>query len=53
MVAVDGGIFNYGDAGFFGSGGNLGRTAVGLIAEPSGPGYSLIDTDGSRTDYGW
>jgi hypothetical protein len=53
LVAVDGGIFNYGDAGFFGSGGSLGRTAVGLIAEPSGPGYSLIDTDGSRTDYGW
>ncbi len=52
LVASDGGIFNYGDAGFYGSGGSAGRTAVGLIASPTGPGYSLIDTDGTRTAFG-
>ena len=52
LVASDGGIFNYGDAGFYGSGGSAGRTAVGLIASPTGPGYALIDTDGTRTAFG-
>ncbi len=53
LVATDGGIFTFGDAGFHGSGGSAGRTAVGLIASPGGPGYALIDSDGTRTNFGW
>ncbi len=53
MVASDGGIFTYGDAGFFGSGGGSGATAVGIIASPNGPGYALVDADGTRTDFGF
>jgi hypothetical protein len=53
LVASDGGIFTFGDATFHGSGGNAGRTAVGLIVSPTGPGYALIDADGSRTNFGF
>jgi hypothetical protein len=53
LVAADGGIFTYGDAGFYGSGGSSGATAVGIIASPTGPGYALIDADGTRTDFGF
>ncbi len=53
LVASDGGIFTFGDAGFYGSGGSAGRTAVGLIASPSSPGYALIDSDGTRNNFGW
>ncbi len=53
LVASDGGIFTFGDARFFGSGGSAGRTAVGLIASPGSPGYALIDSDGTRSNFGW
>ena len=53
LVASDGGIFTFGDAQFHGSGGSAGRTAVGLIASPTSPGYALIDLDGTRTNFGW
>jgi hypothetical protein len=53
LVASDGGIFTFGDATFHGSGGNAGRTAVGLIVSPTGPGYALIDADGTRTNFGF
>ena len=53
LVASDGGVFTFGDAGFFGSGGSAGRSAVGLIASPRSPGYALIDSDGTRNDFGW
>jgi hypothetical protein len=53
LVASDGGIFTFGDATFHGSGGNAGKTAVGLIVSPTGPGYALIDADGTRTDFGF
>ena len=53
LVASDGGIFAFGDAAFYGSEGNTGRTAVGLITSPGGPGYAVIDTDGTRDNFGW
>jgi hypothetical protein len=53
LVASDGGIFTFGDASFYGSGGSAGRTAVGLIASPGSPGYALIDSDGTRSNFGW
>jgi hypothetical protein len=52
LVASDGGIFTFGDAGFYGSGGSAGKTAVGMIVSPTGPGYALIDADGTRNNFG-
>jgi hypothetical protein len=53
LVASDGGIFTFGDAVFYGSGGSAGKTAVGMIVSPTGPGYALIDADGTRNNFGW
>jgi hypothetical protein len=54
LVAADGGIFNYGDAGFYGSAGATPVTSpvVGLIANRSGSGYTIINTAGTSTRYG-
>ncbi|MCU4185665.1 DUF4988 domain-containing protein [Acidiferrimicrobium sp. IK] len=48
LVAADGGIFNYGDAGFYGSAGNVNINApvVGIAATPSGHGYWSVAIDG-------
>ena len=53
LIASDGGIFTFGDAQFYGSGGSSGKSAAGLIASPNTPGYALIDSDGTRTNFGW
>ncbi len=53
LVASDGGIFTFGDAVFYGSGGSAGKTAVGMIVSPTGPGYALIDADGTRNNFGF
>ena len=53
MIASDGGIFSFGDAQFHGSGAGSGKTAAGLIASPGGSGYTLIDNDGTRTNFAW
>jgi hypothetical protein len=54
LVAADGGIFNYGDAGFFGSDG--GSTTffpyVGIAATPSGQGYWITNTSGTTGHFG-
>ena len=52
--ARDGGIFAYGDAGFFGSAGALPLQApiVGMAASPSGSGYWLVASDGGVFNYG-
>ena len=44
LVASDGGVFNYGDAGFFGSAGSLklNKPIVGLAPTPDGKGYWLV-----------
>ena len=54
IVASDGGIFNYGDAGFFGSAGNivLNKPIVGMAATKDGGGYWLVASDGGVFTYG-
>ncbi len=54
LAAADGGIFSYGDAGFFGSTGNLhlNQPIVGLAATPDGSGYWLVAADGGIFSYG-
>jgi N-acetylmuramoyl-L-alanine amidase len=54
MVASDGGVFSYGDAGFYGSAGALALNApvVGMAATPDGRGYWLAARDGGVFDYG-
>ena len=54
LVASDGGIFNYGDAGFFGSAGGikLNKPIVGMAPTPDGKGYWLVASDGGIFSYG-
>jgi len=54
LVASDGGIFAFGDAGFFGSTGGmrLNQPIVGMAATPSGNGYWLVATDGGMFTFG-
>jgi hypothetical protein len=54
LVASDGGIFSFGDAGFFGSTGGmvLNRPIVGMAATPDGRGYWLVASDGGIFSFG-
>ena len=54
LVASDGGIFGYGDAGFYGSTGNvhLNMPIVGMAPTPDGKGYWLVASDGGIFTYG-
>jgi Peptidase A4 family/Putative Ig domain len=54
MVASDGGIFTFGDAGYFGSTGGmqLNRPIVGMAATPDGQGYWLVASDGGIFSFG-
>jgi hypothetical protein len=54
LVASDGGIFAFGDAGFFGSTGamTLNKPIVGMAATPSGNGYWLVASDGGVFAFG-
>ena len=54
LVGSDGGIFSYGDAGFFGSAGSLQLNApiVGMATTPGGGGYWLVARDGGIFSYG-
>ena len=54
LVASDGGIFSYGDAGFFGSRGGqpLNSPIVGMAATADGKGYWLVAADGGIFNYG-
>ena len=54
MVATDGGIFNYGNAGFFGSTGalHLNQPIVGMALNPDHQGYWLVAADGGVFNYG-
>jgi len=54
LVASDGGIFSYGDAGFYGSTGNikLNRPIVGMASTPTNGGYWMVATDGGIFSFG-
>ena len=54
LVASDGGIFNFGDAGFHGSTGaiHLNRPIVGMAATADGRGYWLVASDGGIFSFG-
>ena len=54
LVAADGGIFDYGDAGFYGSTGSLVLNApiVGMAPTHDGKGYWLVAADGGIFPYG-
>jgi SpoIID/LytB domain protein len=54
VVASDGGIFSFGEAGFFGSTGNLklNQPVFGLAATPAGKGYWLVASDGGIFTFG-
>jgi hypothetical protein len=54
LVAADGGIFTFGDAGFYGSAGNiaLNQPIVGMASTPDGHGYWLVAADGGIFTFG-
>ena len=54
LVAADGGIFAFGDAGFHGSTGSLSlvEPIVGAEASPDGQGYLLVAADGGIFAFG-
>lgn len=53
-IANDGGIFTFGDAGFYGSMGGkpLNAPIVGLVATPTGNGYWEVASDGGIFAFG-
>ena len=54
MVGADGGIFTFGDAGFYGSEGglHLNKPIVGMAPTPDGKGYWLVASDGGIFTFG-
>jgi hypothetical protein len=54
MVASDGGIFTFGDAGYHGSTGSihLAQPVVGMAPTPDGGGYWLVAADGGIFTFG-
>jgi len=54
LVAADGGIFSFGDAGFHGSkaGSALNKPIVGMAATPDGKGYWEVASDGGIFSFG-
>jgi len=54
LVAADGGVFSFGQAGFYGSTGaiHLAAPVVGLAATPEGAGYWLVASDGGVFSFG-
>jgi hypothetical protein len=54
LVAADGGIFNFGDAQFYGSTGSLAlnKPIVGMASTPDGGGYWLVSSDGGVFAFG-
>ncbi len=54
LVAADGGIFTFGNAGYFGSTGSmkLNQPIVGMAGAPQGQGYWLVAADGGIFTFG-
>ena len=53
-MASDGGVFNFGDAAFYGSmgGQHLNPPVVGIATTPDGQGYWLVASDGGVFSFG-
>ena len=53
-MASDGGIFNFGDAGFLGSmgGKHLNKPVVGIAGTSTGAGYTEVASDGGVFNFG-
>ena len=53
-MAADGGVFSFGDAGYFGSQGGsaLNSPIVGIAPTPTGNGYWLVAADGGVFAFG-
>jgi len=53
-VAADGGVFTFGDAGFYGSmgGKQLNKPVSGIAPTPDGQGYWLVAQDGGVFSFG-
>ncbi len=54
MVGSDGGVYSFGNAGFYGSTGGmtLNKPIVGMAATPDGGGYWLVASDGGVFSFG-
>jgi hypothetical protein len=54
LAGADGGIFAFGDAGFYGSAGSLtlDKPIVGMAASPDAKGYDLVASDGGIFSFG-
>ena len=54
LVAADGGVFVFGDAGFYGSTGTNppANPVIGLVRAPDGKGYSIVTLGGGLTQFG-
>ena len=54
IASADGGVYAYGDAGFYGSMGGvrLNQPIVGMAATPTGRGYWLVARDGGIFSFG-
>ncbi|MGH9003720.1 MAG: hypothetical protein ACRDYV_11385, partial [Acidimicrobiia bacterium] len=54
LVAADGGLFAFGNAGFHGSTGHvrLNQPIVGMAAHPKGKGYWMVAADGGVFNFG-
>lgn len=54
LVSADGGVFNFGDAKFWGSTGNvkLSKPIVGMVVSETGLGYGLVASDGGVFAFG-
>ena len=54
LVASDGGVFAFGDAGFVGSAASiaLNKPIAGLDITPTGLGYWMVATDGGVFNFG-
>ena len=54
LVGIDGGVFAYGDAGFYGSmgGQSVNAPVAGIARTPNGHGYWLVSWDGGVFAFG-
>ena len=54
LVSSDGGIFNFGNAWYYGSTGGkaLNKPIVGMASTPSGKGYWMVASDGGIFNFG-